>query len=291
MTTYHRVHVRLSKKDRQQIAGMLTKGRDSARVLRRASILRQLDRGQTAAPVANNVGVAPKTGRSIARRYEGEGLEHALCEKPRPGKQRALDARQSHPQITTAGGTARPARLPIQALRHGQRVLGRTAQGRTALYQIDGGSLLARVRRLPAGDCCQLSGGRHHPSGDGQSEYAPPQGGGGAVRRERRRLVVGPIHGALHAQTRKLAEPGGDRDQPVQPPVPRDAKNRLARRLAAGSRSLEPADESRPGHHRLALHPQEGTHEVWLQKEPHYAVRDLVGVWTLNIPAKLNMAH
>ena len=49
MQTYHRVHVQLGKKDRKQIAGMLNKGRESARVLRRASILRQLDQGQTVA--------------------------------------------------------------------------------------------------------------------------------------------------------------------------------------------------------------------------------------------------
>jgi hypothetical protein len=48
MQTYHRVHVQLGKKDQKQIAGMLNKGRESARVLRRALILRQLDQGQTA---------------------------------------------------------------------------------------------------------------------------------------------------------------------------------------------------------------------------------------------------
>ena len=74
----------LGKKERQQIAGMLTKGRESARVLRRALILRQLDQGQTAAQAAGNVGVAAKTVRAIARRYEG--LEAGLYEKPRPGK-------------------------------------------------------------------------------------------------------------------------------------------------------------------------------------------------------------
>ena len=95
MQSYHRVHVQLGKKDRKQIAGMLNKGRESARVLRRASILRQLDQGQTAAQVANNVGVAPKTVRAIAQRYEEEGLAQALYEKPRPGKQRVLDASQS----------------------------------------------------------------------------------------------------------------------------------------------------------------------------------------------------
>ena len=95
MQSYHRVHVQLKRKDRQQLFGMLTKGRESSRVLRRASILRQLYRGHKAAQVATSVGVAAKTVRAIAQRYEEEGLESALYEKPRPGKQRALDVGQS----------------------------------------------------------------------------------------------------------------------------------------------------------------------------------------------------
>jgi len=92
MQSYHRVHVHLRNKERKQITGMLNKGRESARVLRRASILRQLDQGQTPAQVANNVGVAPKTVRAIARRYEEEGVEPALYERQRPGQPRVLDA-------------------------------------------------------------------------------------------------------------------------------------------------------------------------------------------------------
>jgi transposase len=102
MQSYHRVHVQLGKKDRKQIARMLSRGRESARVLRRASILRQLDRGETAAQVADHVGVAPKTVRAIARRYEEAGLEPALYEKPRPGKRRILDAGQSQRIIAAA---------------------------------------------------------------------------------------------------------------------------------------------------------------------------------------------
>jgi hypothetical protein len=41
MQSYHRVHVQLGRKDWWPLAGMLTKVRESARVLRRASILRQ----------------------------------------------------------------------------------------------------------------------------------------------------------------------------------------------------------------------------------------------------------
>src|ERR1039458_6649070 len=70
MQTYHRVHVQLGKKDCRQLAAMLSKGRESARVLRRASILRQLDRGRTA----------------------------------RPGKQRALDVDQSQRIIAMVCG-------------------------------------------------------------------------------------------------------------------------------------------------------------------------------------------
>ena len=95
MQTYHRVRVELGKRDRKQIAGMLNKGWESARVLRRALILRQLDQGEAAAQVASHLGVAPKTVRAIARRYEEQGLESALYEKPRPGQPRVLDAGQS----------------------------------------------------------------------------------------------------------------------------------------------------------------------------------------------------
>ncbi len=94
MKTYHRVHVELGKKERYQISAMLKKGRESARVLRRALILRQLDQGQTGVHVSRNVGVTRKTVRAIAHRYAEEGLESALYEKPRPGKPRALDTGQ-----------------------------------------------------------------------------------------------------------------------------------------------------------------------------------------------------
>lgn len=103
---YHRVRVELAKKERQRITGMLGQGQESARVLRRALILRQIDQGKTAAQVADNVGVAPKTVRAIARRYEEEGLESALYERPRNGQQRLLDPTQSQRIIAMVCGPA-----------------------------------------------------------------------------------------------------------------------------------------------------------------------------------------
>jgi putative transposase len=94
MQSYHRVHVELGRKERRQVAAMLSRGQEAARVLRRAAILRQLDGGQKAAQVAENTGVAAKTVRAIARRYEEDGLNAALYEKPRPGGEPILSTGQ-----------------------------------------------------------------------------------------------------------------------------------------------------------------------------------------------------
>ena len=105
MQSYHRVRVDLEKKDRRQVMEMLRKGRESARVLRRASILRQLGDGQKMGQVAENVGVARKTVRAIARRYEEEGLDAALHEKPRPGQERVLNTAQSQRIVAMVCGS------------------------------------------------------------------------------------------------------------------------------------------------------------------------------------------
>jgi transposase len=131
MQSYHRLDVQLRRKDRQQLAAMLTKGRESARVLRRASILRQLDQGQTAAQVAGNVGVARKTVRAIARRYEEQGLESALYEKARPGKKRALDTSQSQRIIAMVCGSA-----PAGMARWSVRLIAEEAVKRKLTQQV-----------------------------------------------------------------------------------------------------------------------------------------------------------
>ncbi len=105
MESYQRVHVELGKKDRGQVTEMLSKGQESARVLRRASILRQLDDGQKMGRVAENAGVARKTVRAIARRYEEEGLDSALHEKLRPGKERTLNTAQSQRIVAMVCGS------------------------------------------------------------------------------------------------------------------------------------------------------------------------------------------
>jgi transposase len=106
MANTHQALFRLSRTDRQLIVAMLRRGRESARVLRRASILHQFDQGLKVIQIASNLGVVPKTVRTIVRRFKEEGLESALNEKPRPGKQRVLDAKQSQRIIAMVCGSA-----------------------------------------------------------------------------------------------------------------------------------------------------------------------------------------
>jgi hypothetical protein len=65
------------------------------------------------------------------------------------------------------------------------------------------------------------------------------------------------FHGALHPETWQLAEPGGDRDQPVLPSMPGPAENPVAWTTAATSKGVEQENEPRQGHHQLAVHTQE----------------------------------
>jgi hypothetical protein len=82
MSVYHRVHVALSKKERRRIAEMLSKGRESARVLRRAWILRQLDMGQNAvqAAASSGAGVTTVRRKALVNRF-GEWIGGLLWDR------------------------------------------------------------------------------------------------------------------------------------------------------------------------------------------------------------------
>lgn len=101
------MHSQLRKGERQGLSGIVAKGWEPARVLRRALILRALDQGQNLSQVARNLGVVRKTVRAVARRNEAGGLELALYEKPRPGKQRALNAAQGQRIVAMVCGPPR----------------------------------------------------------------------------------------------------------------------------------------------------------------------------------------
>jgi len=90
----NRVQVRLSKPEQQQLDKLLSGGLQPVRTVLRALVLRQLADGQAIRTVARNVGLTPKTVWLTSQRYRQGGLERALYEGARPGKEARLDAQQ-----------------------------------------------------------------------------------------------------------------------------------------------------------------------------------------------------
>ena len=85
---------KLSDEDRKTIDDLLTKGKTSARIFKRAQVLRHFDEGNTSPAIAIFVGVTAETVRKIGWHYVREGLERALYDLPRPGKDKKLTDRQ-----------------------------------------------------------------------------------------------------------------------------------------------------------------------------------------------------
>lgn len=90
-----RLQLRLSQSDMAQIAAILRRGGERWRVLRRATILKQLNEQRSIREIARQIRVARNTVREIGRRYNEGGLNSALYEKRHSGKKPALDEAQS----------------------------------------------------------------------------------------------------------------------------------------------------------------------------------------------------
>jgi putative transposase len=89
-----KIQVRLSKLEHEQLDELLRGGLQPVRTVLRALVLRQLADGQTIRKVARNVGLTPKTVWLTSQRYQQGGLDRALYEQARPGKEARLDAQQ-----------------------------------------------------------------------------------------------------------------------------------------------------------------------------------------------------
>jgi hypothetical protein len=85
------LHVYLAEEQRQHLNTLLRKGNAPARVQTRARILllsdRNLDERRSRKAVAEATLVCPTTVGRIRRIFAQEGLEAALLDKPRPGRQ------------------------------------------------------------------------------------------------------------------------------------------------------------------------------------------------------------
>jgi transposase len=85
-------HVKLTKKDRDYLESLLTKGKLPAKIFKRATGLLELDRGKTLQAVAETLGVCYITVAGWRDNYNEQGLKR-LEDAPRSGRPPEIDGK------------------------------------------------------------------------------------------------------------------------------------------------------------------------------------------------------
>jgi len=86
-------HVKLRTKDRDYLESLISKGKLSAKVFKRATALLELDRGKTLTAVAETLGVSRVTVMAWRDKYKEQGLK-SLEDAPRSGRPPEISGRQ-----------------------------------------------------------------------------------------------------------------------------------------------------------------------------------------------------
>ena len=86
-------HVNLTSSEREQLQGLLHKGKLSVRKVKRAQILLAADSGKVDEEISSTLQVHVNTVERIRKRFVEGGLDHALTEDYRPGGQSKLDGK------------------------------------------------------------------------------------------------------------------------------------------------------------------------------------------------------
>ncbi len=97
-----RYRVELGQAERDELTGLLSGGKHSARKLKRAQILLAADAGASDEAIAGSVAVGGSTVYRTKRRFVLANLEAALSEEPRSGAERKLTGKQEALLIATA---------------------------------------------------------------------------------------------------------------------------------------------------------------------------------------------
>jgi transposase len=97
-----RYRVELSQAERNELTGLLSGGKHSARKLKRAQILLATEAGSSDEEIARTVGVGGSTVYRTKRRFVLGSLPAALAEEPRPGAARKLSGKEEALLVATA---------------------------------------------------------------------------------------------------------------------------------------------------------------------------------------------
>ena len=123
--------LRLTRKDRQLVDSVRTKGLHSAREVNRAHMLAALDRGVSEGQIMEVLGVGRTAIWRTRAAYRERGLEYALHDEARPGKPRQYDT-DVEAQIAALACSAPPS----GAKRWTLALLEQTAQAQTGIGPI-----------------------------------------------------------------------------------------------------------------------------------------------------------
>ena len=83
--------LRLKKNERQRLRRLQKRGQAKARVLRRVGVLLLLDQQWAHEDIVEATGASTSTIGRVKARYLEEGLDSALSERPRPGREPRFD--------------------------------------------------------------------------------------------------------------------------------------------------------------------------------------------------------
>lgn len=92
----------LSKAERQELQEIVRKGKNKARVITRARILLLSNEGRTDEQIAEALQIGRATVERIRRRAVRESVQVALVDRPRPGTEPKLNAKQEAQLIALA---------------------------------------------------------------------------------------------------------------------------------------------------------------------------------------------
>lgn len=99
--------VALSEEEKEHLLALIHKGSSKARLITRARVLCKLAQGCSNPGVSQALDISLSTVIKIRRRYIEGGLTAALSERPRPGQQPKLSAKQAA-QITAIACSQAP---------------------------------------------------------------------------------------------------------------------------------------------------------------------------------------
>ena len=102
--------VRLTAEERSELRSLTTKGKSSARRIKRALVLLAVDDGDKDAEAAERLRVSLRSVERLRQRFVEEGLTVALNDRPRPGKAPLLDGHQTAHLVALTCSTPPPGR-------------------------------------------------------------------------------------------------------------------------------------------------------------------------------------